>query len=115
MRFAPVKTSAYAKLHQRASHYAIVGVAAVLRVRGRTCQPASIAITGAASRAQRLPAVEAALTGQRLDDGVIAGAAGHAAEGIGELNADIHASAEYRVQIARAFTRRAIAAAVARR
>lgn len=115
VRFAPVKTSAYAKLHQRASHYAIVGVAAVLKLRGRTCQSASIAITGAASHAQRLPAVEAALTGRRLDDDVIADAAGHATEGIGDLNADIHASAEYRAQMARVFTRRAIEAAIARR
>ena len=32
VQFAPVRTAAYAKLHQRASHYAIVGVAAALDV-----------------------------------------------------------------------------------
>src|SRR5262249_6133906 len=32
--FKPVRSAAYAKLHQRASHYAIVGVAAALEVRG---------------------------------------------------------------------------------
>ncbi len=115
VRFAPVKTSGYAKLRQRASQYALVGVAAVLRLRGLTCQSASIAITGAGSHAQRLPAVEAELTGRRLDGEVIGEAAGHAAEGRGELNADIHASAEYRAQMASVFTRRAIEAAMARR
>ena len=35
VQFAPVKSAAYAKLHQRASHYAIVGVAAVARREGR--------------------------------------------------------------------------------
>ncbi|SVC60438.1 uncharacterized protein METZ01_LOCUS313292, partial [marine metagenome] len=32
VRFVPTRTGAYAKLHQRASHFAIVGVAAVLQV-----------------------------------------------------------------------------------
>ena len=34
VQFAPVRPAAYAKLHQRASHYAIVGVAAALEVSG---------------------------------------------------------------------------------
>ena len=34
VQFAPVEAAAYAKLHQRASHYAIVGVAAALDVKG---------------------------------------------------------------------------------
>ena len=33
VQFAPVKSAAYAKLHQRASHYAIVGVAVALDVK----------------------------------------------------------------------------------
>ena len=36
VQFAPVKAAAYAKLHQRASHFAIVGVAAALEVSGGT-------------------------------------------------------------------------------
>ena len=39
--FAPVRAAAYAKLHQRASHYAIVGVAAALDVRGGTIRVGS--------------------------------------------------------------------------
>jgi len=41
VQFAPVRTAAYAKLYQRASHYAIVGVAASLAVSGgRSSRPA---------------------------------------------------------------------------
>ena len=35
VQFTPVKAAAYAKLHQRASHFAIVGVAAALDVKRR--------------------------------------------------------------------------------
>ena len=47
VQFAPVRTAAYAKLHQRASHYAIVGVAAALEVSGGTIVSARIGLTGA--------------------------------------------------------------------
>ena len=52
--FAPAPASAYAKLHQRASRFAIVGVAAALRVRDGAIESASVALTGAASCASRL-------------------------------------------------------------
>ena len=47
VQFAPIAKAAYAKLHQRASHYAIVGVCAALQVNGNTCTSARVAITGA--------------------------------------------------------------------
>ena len=47
VQFAPVKAAAYAKLHQRASHFAIVGVAAALEVKGGVIQSARIGLTGA--------------------------------------------------------------------
>ena len=111
VRFPAVRTAAYAKLHQRASHYAIIGVAAVLDLDGDTCRGARLGITGLASHAQRLPAVEDALTGRTLTADVVAAAAAHAADGFDDVNTDIHASAEYRRAMATVMAGRAIAAA----
>ena len=111
MRFEPVQTAAYAKLHQQASHYAIVGVAAALEMDSGTCRSARLGITGRASHAQRLPAVEELLAGQTLDADTIAGAAEHAADGFDDVNVDLHGSAEYRRAMARVFVGRAINAA----
>jgi aerobic carbon-monoxide dehydrogenase medium subunit len=114
VQFAPARAAAYAKLHQRASHYAIVGVAAVLQASGGAIQSARVGLTGASSHATRLAAVEAALAGQPLTTATIERAAALASEGLGEVNADIHASAEYRRAMVPVFTRRALTAAMAR-
>ena len=114
IRFEPVRSAAYAKLPQRASRYAIVGVAAALEVEDGACTAARVAVTGASSHAQRLAAVEEAIIGERLNDDTIAAAAERAVEGLEDLNADIHASEEYRREMTKVFTRRAIAAAAAR-
>jgi carbon-monoxide dehydrogenase medium subunit len=114
VQIAPAKVSAYAKLHQRASHYAIVGVAAALEVSNGTCTGARIGLTGAGSHAIRLPSVEAALAGQALNADTIAAAAAAAAGDAGDLNEDLHASAAYRRQMVGVFARRAITAATAR-
>lgn len=111
IRFAPVQTAAYAKLHQQASHYAIVGVAAVLEMDNGVCRSARLGITGLASHAQRLPAVEESLTGQTLDADTIAAAAAQAADGFDDVNVDLHGSADYRRAMARVFAGRAVSAA----
>lgn len=114
IQFAPVRTAAYAKLYQRASHYAIVGVAAALEVSGGTIASARIGLTGAASHARRLTPVEKALVGQPPSREVIDRALHAAALDADEVNSDIHASAEYRRAMIPVFTRRALAAALAR-
>ena len=114
IQFVPARTSAYAKLHQRASHYAIVGVAAALEVSGGTIGAARVGLTGAASNARRLTNVEHALAGQTLSAASIEAAAAVAGSDLGELNADIHASADYRRAMIPVFTRRAMMAAMAR-
>ncbi len=114
VQFTPVRTSAYAKLVQRASHYAIVGVAAVLEVNGGTILSASIGVTGATSHAQRLTGVERALANRPLSKDTIAAAAEMAAEGLEGINSDIHASVDYRRAMVPVFTRRALEGAVAR-
>jgi carbon-monoxide dehydrogenase medium subunit len=112
VQFAPTKAAAYAKLHQRASHFAIVGIAAAVDVKGGTFQSARIGVTGATTHAVRLSAVEQALAGKPATRETIASAS--AAASVDELNSDIHASDEYRRAMLKVFTRRALEAALAR-
>jgi carbon-monoxide dehydrogenase medium subunit len=114
VQFAPIKSAAYAKLHQRASHYAIVGVAVALEVKGGAIQSARVGLTGASSHATRLTNVEQALTGQPLSAQTIESAAQVAGKDIKEINADIHASESYRRAMIPVFTRRALEGAAAR-
>jgi len=114
VQFAPVKTAAYAKLHQRASHFAIVGVAAALDVKGGVIQSARIGLTGAGSHATRLTDVEQALAGQPLTAKSIAAASTRAGMGLKDVNADIHASEAYRRAMIPVFTRRALEGAMGR-
>lgn len=119
MRMLPRRTAAYAKLHQKASHFALVGVAAALEIEaengaGGVCRGARVAVTGLSTHAQRLRSVEAGLIGERLEEEVIRAAAERAAEGIDEINDDLHGSAEYRREMAQVFAARAIRRAVAR-
>jgi carbon-monoxide dehydrogenase medium subunit len=103
--------SAYVKFPHPASGYAIVGVAAVVRIAGGTVSSARVAVTGAGPKATRLTGVEQRLTGSATS--TIEAAASVAADGL-DLNGDIHASAEYRAHLVRVFTRRALDAAIAR-
>jgi carbon-monoxide dehydrogenase medium subunit len=112
VRFAPVQAAAYAKLHQRASHFAIVGVAAALEVSGGSVKSARVGITGAGSHAIRLTAVEQALAGKPANKASFEAAAALAK--VDDVNSDIHASAEYRREMIKVFTRRALEAAAAR-
>ena len=114
VQFTPVKTAAYAKLHQRASHFAIVGVAAALDVKGGTIQSARVGLTGASTHAMRLSKVEAALAGKPLSKATIEAAAKDAGAEIADINSDIHASADYRRAMIPVFTRRALEGAIAR-
>jgi carbon-monoxide dehydrogenase medium subunit len=106
--------SAYEKLENKASHYAVAGCAAIVTLDANgTCQAASIAITGAATTTARAKATEAALVGKKLTGSVIEEAASHAADGL-TMIADLHGSEEYRRQMATVITRRAITRALSR-
>ena len=114
VQFAPVRTAAYAKLHQRASHYAIVGVAAALDVAWRRHRVGPHRVDG--SHIARMPPAQrragpggtAAVEG---DDRQRAQLAGQELE---DVNADLHASAEYRRAMVQVFAGRALSAAMAR-
>jgi len=114
VRVPPARHAAYVKLHQRASHYAIVGIAAVLELDGRVCASARIGITGASTHAQRLRNVEAALAGKELTQANIDAAAAIADADLRDVNSDIHASEDYRRAMVKVFTRRAIERAASR-
>jgi carbon-monoxide dehydrogenase medium subunit len=108
VRFAPMRVSGYAKLRQRASHYAIVGVAAALDLANGRIRSARIGLTGATPHAVRLTNVEQALAGQPLSTETITAAAQLAGADLAEVNTDIHASEQYRRAMIHVFTRRAL-------
>ena len=112
VQFTPIKAAAYAKLHQRASHFAIVGVAAAVEVKGGVFQSVRVGLTGASTYATRLTAVEQALAGKPATTASIVTAS--AAATVDDLNSDIHASDEYRRAMLTVFTRRALEGALAR-
>ncbi len=106
--------SGYVKLANRASHYAIAGCAAVVTMDSdNTCTSASIVVTGASVKPTRIPSVEAALTGKKLDEATIADAASSAADGL-ELVEDIHGSKAYRAQMVTVMVKRAVTHALER-
>lgn len=114
VQFRPVKSAAYAKLHQRASHFAIVGVAAALDVSKGVIQAARVGLTGASSHATRLTNVEQALAGKQLTAATLEAAAGLAGASLTDVNSDLHASADYRRAMIPVFTRRALTRAMER-
>jgi carbon-monoxide dehydrogenase medium subunit len=117
VRVAPAaaKTGgAYLKVPQPASGFAVVGVAAVVTLdAGGTCTKVRVGVTGAAAKAFRATATEAALTGKTPDEATLAQAAAQAINGI-DANGDIFASAEYRTHLVRVYTKRALAKAIGR-
>jgi carbon-monoxide dehydrogenase medium subunit len=100
---ATPRTVAYVKTEQKASGFALAGVAVVVGAEG-----IRIGVTGVAATAYRAAAAEQVLAGQSSPSAeTIALAAARAADGVDPLS-DIHASAEYRAHLARVNTRRAI-------
>jgi carbon-monoxide dehydrogenase medium subunit len=114
IRFTPVKSAAYAKLYQRASHFAIVGVAAALEIDNGTIRSARVGVTGATSHATRLTDVEEALAGKPASTSSLEAAAKLAGVNLEHINSDIHASQDYRRAMIPVFTERALQRALAR-
>ena len=106
--------SAYVKHPHPASHYAVVGVAAVVtRDASGNCTECRIGITGAGPKAVRAKAAEAALVGKALTADNIAAAAAHAADGMDFLS-DSYASETYRKHLVQVYTKRALSTAAER-
>jgi carbon-monoxide dehydrogenase medium subunit len=118
IRFQAIDTpdtgSAYAKHHHPASGYAVVGVAAIVRLGADgACQEARIGLTGGGVHARRATAVEQALVGKPLDEATISQASASAANEL-ELLSDWYASADFRAHLAQVYTQRALASAAQR-
>ncbi len=106
--------AAYKKLYQPASGFAIVGVAGRLSLNeSGKIESAAIGVTGLGPKAFRAEAAEKALVGKKAGEKEIANAAKLAPRGIEPLG-DLHASADYRREMAIVFTRRALETAAAR-
>jgi aerobic carbon-monoxide dehydrogenase medium subunit len=101
--------TAYQKLLQPASGFAIVGIAVRLAASGGKITMARVGVTGLANRAFRASAVETALeSGASAED-----AAKLVGQGV-DANSDLYASAEFRSHLAQVHTVRAIEKALGR-
>ena len=102
--------AAYVKTEQKASGFALCGVAAVV---DQPRKRVRIGITGIAPVPYRAHAVEAALDGRQVEERTIVEVARLAADGVDPLG-DIHASPDYRRQLVQVNVSRALRAAIAR-
>lgn len=107
--------SAYAKLFNPASRYAIVGACAKVSVENGVCSAATVAIGGLTPCAKAAPAVEAALVGKSLTAETIEAAAAAVSADLGDdLMGDMHASERYRRAMAPVYVARALTKAAER-
>lgn len=105
------RSVSYLKFAQKASGFAIAGVAVVADKKKGT---AKIGVTGVAATAFRAAASEAELKKhKKLSKAAIKAAAALAMEGVDPMG-DIHASEDYRAHLARVHTQRALELAVKR-
>lgn len=103
------KQMAYVKTEQKASGFALCGVAVVIDGKARRTR---VGITGVSAVPYRARGVERVLEGRDLDEAAIAEASKQAAEGASLLS-DIHASADFRAHLAQVNTARALKRAIA--
>ena len=98
---------AYLKFTRRAEDWAMVGVAALVKVQDGAFADVRVGLTHMGTTPLRATAVEQALTGQLADASRIASAAEAAAEGTSPPG-DLNATPDYKRHLARVIVRRAI-------
>ncbi len=107
--------SAYAKLENPASRYAMVGAAAALTLQNGRCTAASVAVGGLVPAARKAPSVEASLVNRSLEPEVIAAAADAVQNDLGDdILDDLQAGIAYRKSMATVYVRRALSTAAER-
>lgn len=99
----------YVKFVQPASRFALVGCAALISSSNGTCSKARVAFAGVSAKPFRDKAVEAALEGQSFNADTIASATAKAADGV-SIMSDNYASENYRHNMAKVFSKRALSA-----
>lgn len=106
----------FIEFSRRSGDFALVGAIAVLTpAPDDTCKSANIAYLGVAGSPIRARAVEQVLIGTKLDAHTLDAAAGAARDVVGEDIHDVHATVEYRRELASELTRRVLNEAWARR
>ena len=106
-----VKT-VYLKAAQRASGFAVVGVAACLKLdKSGICEDMTIGVTGVTDKPYRAEGVEKMLRGKKLEAKLIEEAAAEVTRDTDVIE-DINGSKEYRSHLARVYTARAIETAL---
>jgi carbon-monoxide dehydrogenase medium subunit/2-furoyl-CoA dehydrogenase FAD binding subunit len=105
----PEKTGwSFGELSRRSGDFAIVAVGILLFTETPgVCREARISMGGVASTPVRAEEAEALLAGQKITEKLIAAAAQQAAEET-DTEPDYHASAEYRMDMARVFVKRGL-------
>lgn len=106
-----IKT-AYLKAAQRASGFAVVGIAVCLMLdQDGNCRDIGIGVTGVADTAYRAQNVENMLRGKKLESALLEKAAAEVTAGRDVIE-DINGSKEYRSHLARVYTIRAVQVAL---
>ena len=107
------KKSSYTKLPNKASHYSVVGAAAVVGVADGKISDAAVAFSGLAEIPMRFDELEKNLVGVATDEASIDKACKGFASGVDALE-DLHGSQEYRRAMAEVFAKRAILSALSK-
>jgi len=108
----PFTGSTYIKFAlRRSGALAVVGVAVAVAVEGNICQKARIVLEAVAPTPLRVKTAEEVLTGKEITDDLLE-EAGRAAAAESKPISDIRGSAEYRRDLVRVLTRRALRKAI---
>jgi len=103
----------FMEVSPRAGDYALVGVAATLQVQEGICQAARLVYSGVGARPTRVAAAEQMLLGGPANEATFR-AAGEVAAGQVDPSSDFHATGDYRRDLVRVLTRRALMRALDR-
>ena len=109
----PGAGGAYIKVERKVGDYAISAVAVQLTVSGGVVSAARIGLTNVSPVPMRATGAEAALVGKAPSEGVLE-AAGEAAAAECDPSKDLRGSVEYKRDLTRVLTKRAVAKAVER-
>jgi carbon-monoxide dehydrogenase medium subunit len=103
----------FQEMSVRKGDFALTLVASLMALQGGRIKDAVVAYGGVSDRAIRLDAVERRLVGQAPSHDLFASVAAEAAEAI-DVNEDVHGDREYRRELIRSLTPRALAQAMLR-
>lgn len=102
------------EMARRHGDFALAGAIATLSLNGDTISEARIALFGVGATPVRVPDAEARLSGQRSAQALFADVGREVSSSIDEPLSDIHATSEYRRNLAGVLTERALAEAASR-